>query len=81
VPDASGLPIKVGSRVELEDHRGDGYTAEVASIDRYDTKISAWYITVEDMHSGAPAEVLSTECRRLDPPTEPAEDDPDDEAA
>jgi len=80
VPDAAGLPIKIGSKVELEDHRGDGYTAEVASIDRYDAKIGQWVITVEDLHSGAPAEVLSRECRRLDPPPEPTEEDPDDAA-
>jgi hypothetical protein len=77
VPDVMGLPLKIGTKVELQDEHGHGYTAEVIAILGQDPKTEQWRITVEDTASGVPADVYAGECTRLDPPTEP-EDDEDD---
>lgn len=75
VPDAAGLPLKIGSKVELQDEHGHGYTAEVIAVLGQDPKTDQWRITVEDTTTGVPADVYAGECTRLDLPTEPDDED------
>lgn len=77
VPDAAGLPLKIGTLVELQDEHGHTYEATVAEILDQDPKTGDWKITVEDTASGVPANVYAGECIRVEAPPEPDEDEED----
>lgn len=79
VPDTSGFPLKVGTRVE---HQGDtqshhhSFEARVTKIVRYDNQ--AWIVEIEGVDDGLPRECASTELVKLDA-RDPHEDEPEPE--